>query len=78
MMKAEVAIPRPISEAAEQLAQTLGMSLSELYTAAVAAYVAAHRHSGVTETLDRVYAAESSAMDPVWVHVQLASVGETW
>ncbi|MGA9351906.1 MAG: ChpI protein [Anaerolineae bacterium] len=77
-MKAEIAIPRPISEAAEQLAQTLGMSLSELYTAAVAAYVTAHQRSEITETLNRVYATEPSAMDPAWVHIQLASVGETW
>jgi len=76
-MKAEIAIPRPISEAAEQPAQTLGMSLSEFYTAAVAAYVTAHRRSEITETLNRVHATELSAMDPAWVHIQLASVGET-
>ena len=77
-MEAEIAIPRPISEAAEQLAHTLGMSLSELYTAAVTAYVTAHQPSGITETLDQVYATEPSAIDPTWVHIQLASVGETW
>jgi predicted RecB family endonuclease len=77
-MSTEVIIPQPISEAAEQLAETLGMSLSEIYAAAVAAYVASYRSDDVTESLDRVYAAESSALDPVWIHVQLVSVGETW
>jgi hypothetical protein len=47
LMKAEIAIPRPVSEAAEQLAQTLGMSLSELYMAAVTAHVTVHQCSEI-------------------------------
>jgi len=39
-MKTEVSIPNPIFEAAQQLAEQLNMSLSDLYTAAVMAYVA--------------------------------------
>jgi hypothetical protein len=38
--------------------------------------VTAHQRSEITETLNRVYTAESSAMDPAWVHIQLASMGE--
>ena len=78
-MKAEVSIPRPISEAAEQLAPRLGMSLSEFYAAALATYVATHQKSTVTESLNRMYAAESSTVDPLFVRVQVASLGgEAW
>ena len=77
-MKADISIPSPISEAAEQLAQKLGMTLSEFYTAAIAAYIAVHQSSDVTEALNRVYETEPSTIDPVLVQVQLASVGETW
>ena len=77
-MKADISIPNPIYEAAEQLAQRLGMSLSELYTAALTAYVTAHQEE-VTEALNRVYETESSTIEPVLVRIQLASVGgETW
>ena len=78
-MKADVSIPNPVFRAAEQLAQSLGISLSDLYTAALTAYVTTHHNGDVTEALNRVYESESSAMDPVLVRIQLTSVGEvTW
>jgi hypothetical protein len=78
-MKADISIPNPVYEAAEQLAQRLGMSLSELYTAALTAYVTAHQKGDVTEALNRVYETESSTIEPGLVNIQLASVGgETW
>lgn len=78
-MKANISIPNPVFEAADQLAQSLGMSLSELYTAALTAYVTAHQKGKVTEALNRVYETEPYALDLAWVNVQLASVGgETW
>jgi hypothetical protein len=78
-MKADISIPNPVYEAAEQLAQRLGMSLSELYTAALTAYVTAHQKGEVTEALNRVYETESSTIEPGLVNIQLASVGgETW
>ena len=61
------------------MAQALGISLSELYTAALTAYVTTHPNGGVTEALNRVYDEESSTLDPALVRIQLASVGdETW
>ena len=78
-MKANISIPNPIYEAAERLAQSRSMSLSELYTAALTAYVTAHQRGAVTEALNRVYETESSALEPLWIDVQLASVDdETW
>jgi hypothetical protein len=63
-MKTNISIPNAIYEQAEQLAQTLGMSLSELYAAALAAYVAAHRRTEVTKALNRAYETEPSAIEP--------------
>jgi hypothetical protein len=78
-MRADHSIPRPISEAAKRLARKLGMSPSELYTAALTAYLASHPGSEVTEMLNRVYERESSTVDPVLAKMQFASLGgETW
>lgn len=76
-MRVDISIPNPISEAAEQLAQELGMSLSELYTAALSAYVA--RYRDVTQSLDRVYSTETSTIDPALLEMQAVSLdGEAW
>lgn len=55
------------------------MSLSELYTVALSAYVNAHQMENVTEALNRVYERESSTLEPGLVALQVASIGdETW
>ena len=77
-MSTDFAIPRPISEAAEQLAQKLGISLSELYTVALTAYVTTHQKNEVTETLNRVYETESSTLEPGLVKLQVAWGSEVW
>jgi hypothetical protein len=38
-----VTVPPPVREAAEQLAQQLNISLDELYTSALTAYIAEHQ-----------------------------------
>jgi hypothetical protein len=73
-MMADISIPGPISEAAQQQAQRLGISLSEFYTSALAAYVAACQRNDVTEALNRIYETEPSAIDSLWVKVQVASL----
>ena len=79
VMKTAISIPNPVFEAAEQLAKELGMSRSELYTTAIAAYVEAHGSEDVTEALNRVYAEEVSSIDPVLVQIQVASLDhENW
>jgi hypothetical protein len=78
-MKTAISIPNPIFEAAERLAQELGISRSELYTTAIAAYVEAHRSEDVTEKLNKVYRGEASTLDPVLIQLQIASLdGENW
>lgn len=74
-----IQIPSPVYTSAERLAQQLDVSLSELYTVALSAYINAHQQSSVTEALNRVYATESSDLEPALVALQAASIGdEPW
>jgi len=79
-MKAEISVPNPIFEAAQRLAQELDMSLSELYTAAIVAYVATHQNEeSITQKLDEIYQVEDSTLEPELVTLQVASIGdESW
>ena len=73
-MKFDISIPNPVFLAAENLAQKMGVSLSELYTAALNAYVAEHQKENITETLDQVYADEPSSLEPELVKMQVVSL----
>lgn len=76
---ADIVIPAPISEAARQLAEKLGISVAEFYTAALSAYVVAVQKQDVTEALNKIYETESSMMDPILASLQAASQGgEKW
>jgi hypothetical protein len=75
-MKREISIPNPIYEAAERLAKELGMSLSEFYVAALAAYMASYQNGDVTKRLDEIYAKEDSTLEPELVAIQVASIGK--
>ena len=55
------------------------ISLSELYTAAITAYVTEHQKEDVTETLNRVLENESSSVEPEMVKMLVLSIGnEEW
>jgi metal-responsive CopG/Arc/MetJ family transcriptional regulator len=78
-VKTAVSLPDVVFEAAEQLANRLGMSRSELYATAIAEFIQQHRGRGVTELLDRVYAEEESSIDPVLDDLQIRSLPkEKW
>jgi metal-responsive CopG/Arc/MetJ family transcriptional regulator len=78
-MKTAISIPDPIFQAAEEAAARLAMSRSQLYTAAVAAFVQLHTPAQVTEQLDQVYSENPSALDPVLAKLQnLSLAGESW
>ncbi|MDA0993685.1 MAG: hypothetical protein O3A13_08635 [Proteobacteria bacterium] len=80
-MKTAISIPNPVFEAAEQLARRIGMSRSELYTTAVADYLARHRAAGVRERLDAAYDIddEMARLASVMAVVQAESVPrEKW
>lgn len=80
-MKTAISIPDSLFDAAERLAERLGISRSELYQRAVFSFIEKHRAEGVTESLDSLYESEgiSSGLDPVIEHLQGASIAkEEW
>ncbi len=78
-MKTDISIPNPVFRATENLAKKMGVSLSELYTAALNAYVAEHQKENITDALDQVYANEESALEPELLKMQIVSLeGEQW
>ena len=78
-MKTDISIPNPVFHAAENLARKMGVSLSELYAAALNAYVAEHQKENITETLDQVYADEPSTLEPELIKLQVVLLeGEQW
>ena len=64
-MKTAVSIPDPLFVAADELAQRLGISRSELYARALAREVASESEDSITARLDAVYAGTDSALDPL-------------
>ena len=75
-MKTAVSLPDSLFEAAAGLAQKLGLSRSELFARALAAFLQAHDRSGVTQALDRVYSEEDSALEPALAHLQSAALSQ--
>jgi predicted transcriptional regulator len=73
-MKAAVSIPDPVFEAADKLAQRMGVSRSRLYSVAIERFVQDHDDEAITAKLNEVYATESSALDPVLQSIQSRSV----
>ena len=74
-MKTAISIPDEVFDAAEAVAQRLGMSRSELYATAVQAFMASQQQTGVKEALDAVYATEDARLDPAVARLQALSLG---
>lgn len=78
-MKTAISIPDVLFDAAEEVADRLGISRSQLYAKALAEYVSKHRDDDVTAALNRVYAEQPSEMDPVLAAMQFTSLpSEDW
>ncbi|HXV65101.1 MAG TPA: hypothetical protein VEK15_30690 [Vicinamibacteria bacterium] len=75
-MKTAISVPDAVFDAAEDAAQRLGWSRSELYTKAIAEFLERHRGDKVTEALDRVYGKHPSTLDPVLEKLQYISLSE--
>lgn len=73
-MKTAISLPDEVFEAAEELAEELGVSRSQLYSRAVAGYVAQHRDEAVTAKLNEIYAATPGSIDPALQEMQALSV----
>ena len=78
-MKTAISIPDSVFEAAEQLAQRLGMSRSRLYSEAVERFVGDHRSQDTTRRLNALYRDEPARVDPQLQALQIASLDlEDW
>lgn len=78
-MKTAISIPDSLFEAAENFAQRMGLSRSELYAKAIQEYLKAHSGDRITAQLDAVYAEEDSSLDPLLVQLELQTLSEdTW
>lgn len=73
-MKTAISLPDELFEAADSLAERLGVSRSELYARAMAEYLAKHRHGDLTERLNQVFADEPSGVHPSLRRAQARSV----
>lgn len=74
-MKTTISLPDNLFESADELAQRLGVSRSELYAEAVAEYLARHRGEDITARLNKVYADEDRGVDSALRSAQARSLG---
>lgn len=73
-MKTAISLPDDLFDAADQLAERLGVSRSRLYATAVAEYVAKHRDQDVTARLNEVYSDEGGGLEPELRRAQARSL----
>lgn len=78
-MKTAISIPDEVFNAAEKTAKRLGVSRSELYSIAVREFIDSHVSEHITESLDEIYSAENSSVDPNILRMQTSTLGkEDW
>ena len=75
-MKTAISIPDEVFNAAEEMAERLGVNRSQLYVTALREYLEAHRSRGVTARLDQVYEYQDSSLDLCVAEAQSASIAE--
>ena len=76
-MKTAISIPDDVFESADELAEELGVSRSELYSTAVAEYLVKYKAQDVTAKLNEVYAKQPSGLPPEVRRAQSRSVGKS-
>lgn len=78
-MKIAISVPDPVFKAGEHLAHQLGLSRSQLYSDALAAYLSTRGAQAVTARLNAVYETASSRLDPAVESYQLKRLAdEAW
>ncbi len=78
-VKTAISIPENIYRDAADAAKKLGMTRSQLYSAAVADFLNRYKQDQIKARLDEVYAAGSTGLDPALAAMQLASLSkEEW
>jgi metal-responsive CopG/Arc/MetJ family transcriptional regulator len=78
-MKTAISIPDPVFQAADVMANKLGMSRSQLFTAAMSEYMKLHKYDDVTETLNEIYSNTEESIDDDMLLMQSHSIQkEEW
>lgn len=77
-MKTAISIPTPLFQKAERRRRKLGVTRSELYATALEHLLAEEPDEALTKALERVYAAEESALDPRLAAAQRRATAEEW
>ena len=78
-MKTAISIPDEVFQLAESLAKRLGMSRSQLYTAAVNEYLNRRQDRQITARLNSPYEEEDSSLPPGIIRLQVDSLSrEEW
>ena len=75
-MKTAISLPDDLFESADELADKLGVSRSELYARAVAEFLAKHQTADITARLNQVYGAQDGRLDGALRRAQARSVTE--
>ena len=73
-VKTAISISDQLFQAADKLAERLGMSRSQLYAEAVADYVESHKNRNVTEKLNQLYDGHTSELEEGLRRLQSASI----
>jgi len=74
-MKTAISLPDDLFQSADALAERLGISRSQLFATALAEYLAKHQSRKLTDRLNAVYGADSSALDPALHRAQRQALG---
>ena len=75
-MKTAISIPDQVFEAAETLANRLGVSRSEFYAKAVEAFIKENKNQGVKEKLNEVYSVQNNDLDEGYYKLQHHSIDQ--
>jgi metal-responsive CopG/Arc/MetJ family transcriptional regulator len=76
-LKASISVPDELFQSADELAQRLRVSRSELYATAVAEYLAKFRGVDTTARLNQVLSEQDSGLAPALRRAQARSIGKS-
>lgn len=78
-MKVAISLPDPLFTAAEELAEQLHVSRSQLYAEALAEYLAKREGTSITRKLNAVYGKESEGVEAPFMAAQVRVLDrEAW
>lgn len=78
-MKTAISVPDALFRKADAAARRLKVSRSQLFATAVAEFLERESSEAITERLNKVYAEQSSRLDPALYRAHLKSIDkESW